>query len=414
MLKTFYTRLLLPTCAATFILTAQAATTPTPAPAAQPSPNAILTAAVPVPNVPSASTSPTLTPTPPSLGANGYVLMDANTGVILAHKNMHQEMQPASLTKLMTLYLTSQALKNGQIKLTDPVTISKTAWQTGGSRMFVKVGSQVPVQDLIDGIIIASGNDACVALAQYVGGNQASFVNMMNQAAAQLGMKGTHYVDPTGLPQPGHQTTPYDMALLTRAIITQFPQYYSFYKQKWINYNGIKQPNRNRLLWRDPSVDGLKTGHTEEAGYCLISSALRNNMRLIAVVMGAPTDAERASDSQALLNWGFRFYNSHEIFNANQALATPRVWFGQTKTVPVGLTSPLYVTVQRNEDMQLTPKFTLNNAALHAPIKAGQPVGTVDIVAQNKVVASAPLVALAADPEGGLFTRLWDHVAKLV
>ncbi len=383
-----------------------APTTAAPAPVPAPVP----VAAVPTPT--SAIPTPSIVPTAPTLNSAGYVLMDANTGMILAHKNMHEKMQPASLTKLMSLYLTFEALKSGQIHLTDTTRVSKTAWQTGGSRMFIKEGSLVSVQDLIDGIIVASGNDACTALAQYVGGNQATFVSMMNATAKQLGMNGTHYVDPTGLPQPGHHTTPYDMALLTRAIITNFPQYYPFFKQGWITYNGIKQPNRNRLLWRDPSVDGLKTGHTEEAGYCLISSAVRNGTRLISVMMGAPTDAERASDSESLLNWGFRFYKTHKLFEANQSLATPTVWLGQARTVPVGLVSPLFVTIQSGTYPHLKPKVVINK--LQAPVKKGDVVGTLNVLLHNNIVASAPLVALNNDPKGGIVERAWDHVANML
>jgi len=374
----------------------------------------VATPSTPVPNsamtTPAPNHQPTIIPQAPNLDANGYVLMDANTGMIIAHKNMHQKMQPASLTKLMTLYLTFEALKNGQIHLTDKVRVSKTAWATGGSRMFLNEGSLVTVQKLIDGIIVASGNDACTALAQYVGGNQATFVEMMNATAQQLGMKGTHYVDPTGLPKPGHHTTPYDMALLTHAIINNFPQYYPFFKQGWINYNGIKQPNRNRLLWRDPSVDGLKTGHTEEAGYCLIASALRHGMRLISVVMGTPTDASRANDSEALLNWGFRYYQTHKLFDAATALAHPNVWFGQSKTLPIGLASTLYVTIPAGSYSNLKPEVNIPNK-LQAPIQKGQMVGTLNIRNGNEIVTSAPLIALKGDQKGGIFSRAWDHIA---
>lgn len=428
MSKCIFTRALIPLCAASFL--AQAATntapmiTPAKMPATAPATTQAPTTTAPAAPTQSATTptidaapvatptaSPSIAPLPPQLSATGFILMDANTGAILAHKNMHQRMEPASLTKLMTLYLTSVALKNQQIKLTDMVTISKDAWQTGGSRMFIKVGSQVSVQDLINGIIIASGNDACVALSEFVGGNEQTFVTMMNQAATQLGMNSTHFMDSTGLPDPQHFTTPYDMALLTRAIITQFPEDYAWYKQKWITYNGIKQPNRNRLLWRDPSVDGLKTGHTEEAGYCLIASGVRNGMRLIAVIMGTPTDAKRADDTEALLNWGFHFYSSHKLFDANQALAHPRVWLGANKTIPVGVASALYVTIPKNTNAQLTPKITLSKDGLRAPIQKGAVVGSITIQMQNNVVASAPLVALQDDPKGNIFSRAWDHIA---
>lgn len=369
----------------------------------------------PTPDVstPSINNRPTVTPQAPSLDANGYVLMDANTGIILAHKNMHQQLQPASLTKLMTLYIAFQALKNGQIHLTDKVHVSEDAWKTGGSRMFIKEGSDVTVQDLIEGIIVASGNDACVALSEYVGGNEDTFVSMMNQAAQQLGMKDTHYVDSTGLPDPSHHSTPYDMALLTRAIILDFPEYYPLFKQEWITYNGIKQPNRNRLLWRDKSVDGLKTGHTQEAGYCLISSAQRDGMRLISVLMGAPTDSSRANDSQGLLNWGFRFYKSHKLYDANQSLATPRVWMGKDKTIPVGLVTPLYATVETGNYSQLKPEIDINQA-LQAPIKKGQVVGTLNVKMQGIIITSAPLVALKDNPKGNIISRTWDRIAKIV
>lgn len=355
---------------------------------------------------------PVIIPKAPSLNAKGYVLMDANSGTIIAEKNMHKRMPPASLTKLMTLYVTSQALSQGQISLDSKVRISKKAWKTGGSRMFLKVGSEATVRQLISGIIVASGNDSCVALSQFVGGNESTFVDMMNQTAQQLGMKNTHFYDSTGLPNPNHYTTPYDLALLTRALINNFPQDYSWYKQKWITYNGIKQPNRNRLLWRDNSVDGLKTGHTKAAGYCLISSAKRDGMRLISVVMGTPTDAARANDSQALLNWGFRFYQTHELYKAHTALAMPRVYFAATKTTPLGLAQPLYVTIPTGTYAQLKPKVHIKET-LEAPIHAGSTYGTLTITLNKKVIAQEPLVALQSDPKGGFFSRMWDHVSKM-
>lgn len=356
--------------------------------------------------------NPTITPAAPKLNAKGYVLMDANTGMIIAQKNMHKRMPPASLTKLMTLYVTSQAIKQGQISLDNKVRISKKAWHTGGSRMFLNAGSQVPVHDLIQGIIVASGNDSCVALSQYVGGNEDTFVEMMNQSAQQLGMKDTHYMDSTGLPNPNHYSTPYDLALLTRAIITKFPEDYGWYKQKWIKYNGIKQPNRNRLLWRDQSVDGLKTGHTKAAGYCLIASAKRDDMRLISVVMGTPTDSARANDSQALLNWGFRFYQSPQLFKGDVPLATPRVWLGENKTVALGVEKPVHVTIPTGSYSKLKPQITINTP-IRAPVKQGDTYGTLNISLNNKVISSTPLIALDNDPVGGFFSRIWDHLLLL-
>lgn len=363
---------------------------------------------------PSASTPlaavPTITPPAPNINAKGFVLMDAQSGNIIAAKNLDQRMQPASLTKMMTLYVVSEALKSGRIHLDDKVRISEKAWRMGGSRMFVKQGSLVPVHELIKGVIVDSGNDACTALAEYVAGNESMFAQMMNQAAQQLGMKGTHYVDSTGLPRPDHYSTPHDMAILARALITHFPEYYGWYKQKWFTYNGIKQPNRNRLLWRDASFDGIKTGHTKGAGYCLVASGLRNGTRLISVVMGAPTDAERANDSQAILNYGFRFFETHKLFSANQPLSTPRVWLGASNTVAMGLKHDMFVTIPTGSYDKLKAEMTVE-PKLTAPIEAGKTYGEVNVTLNGKPVAKADLIALKSDPRGGFFSRMGDHVA---
>lgn len=375
---------------------------------ATPTPNQPVAASNQVtPNAPSA---PIIIPPPPTFKAHGWVLMDANSGKVLAEKNMNTKMQPASLTKLMTLYITFEALKRGQIKLDNKVRISKDAWSTGGSRMFLKLGSHVPLQDLIEGVIVASGNDACVAISEYIAGTQNSFAHLMNQTAKSLGMNNTHYVDPTGLPRPGHVSTPYDLALLTKAVINNYPSYYHFFKQKWISWNNIKQPNRNRLLWRDQYVDGLKTGHTKEAGYCLISSGVRHGTRLISVMMGTPTDSARINDSQALLNWGFRFYNTHKIFDAEKALTTPRVWLGEEKNIPFGLTKDMFVTTPLGQIKNVKATIVMNQKQLRAPITKGQIYGEVNITLNGKLLAKAPLIALDNDPKGSLWSRLTDHV----
>ncbi len=361
--------------------------------------------------VAAAQASPaSLVPAPPSLNAKAYVLMDANSGKIIAEKNMDEKRPPASLTKIMTLYVISNALKTGQISLNDKVRISEDAWRTGGSRMFLKEGSMASVQELIDGIIIASGNDACVALSEYVAGSETAFVQMMNQTAQQLGMTSTHFTDSTGLPHPDHYTTAHDLAKLARALINNFPQDYAWYKQKWITYNKIKQPNRNRLLWRDPSVDGIKTGHTKAAGYCLISSAKRDGMRLISVMMGTPTDSARANDSQAILNYGFRFYESHELYTANTAVSTPRVWLGKNKTVALGVNKPLYITIPRGQYQNVKATVNLPDQ-LKAPIEQGNTYGTLNITLNNKEITTEPLIALANDPRAGVWSRLSDHVS---
>lgn len=354
--------------------------------------------------------TPVLIPSPPNINAKGYVLMDANSGYIIAEKNAGQRMAPASLTKLMTLYLVANALHNGQITIDDPVRISKKAWRMGGSKMFVKVGTNVPVSKLIQGIIVASGNDATVALAEYIGGNEESFVGMMNQTAARLGMTGTHYADCNGLPKPDHYSTPGDMAKLAQAMILDFPEYYSWFKQKWITYSGIRQPNRNRLLWRDPSVDGMKTGHTDEAGYCLISSAQRDGMRLISVVMGTPTDSARADDSEALLNYGYRFYESHKLYAANTPLLTPKVWFGQNSKVALGLDRDFYVTIPKGEYKNVKIAVQLTSKDLEAPIVKGQTYGTVTVTLDNKVVAQQNLIALQDDGKGGFWRHFIDYI----
>lgn len=405
----------------TFLIPCQAAsnnpnlttTIATPAdttkPATPPSPQN-MTGLAPI--TPSSNSQTPLTP-PPDLDTKGYVLMDANSGQILAAKNPDTRMEPASLTKIMSMYVISEALKSGKIHLNDLVTISKDAWRTGGSRMFIQVGTQVPVQQLIDGIVVVSGNDAAVAMAEYVGGTEDTFVSMMNQSAAQLGMKNSHFEDVNGLPEPGHYSSPHDLAILARALINNFPDYYkAWYSQKFFEYNKIKQPNRNRLLWQDPSVDGIKTGHTAAAGYCLVSSAQRNGMRLISVVMGATSSTARVNDSKALLNWGFRNYSSHQLFAAGQPLAKPRVWFGAARYVPVGIPNGLFVTIPNNQYQNLKATLTLNDY-LEAPVTKGQQYGSVEVTLNNQLLFKAPVVALQDDPVGGIVNRSMDHLAKL-
>ncbi len=365
----------------------------------------------PIPN----NNLPTITPQPPNTSSKAFVLMDANSGIVLASKNMHGKLPPASLTKLMTLYVASQALREGRIKLNDSIRISEKAWRMDGSRMFLNVNTQTTTQDLLNGIIVASGNDACVALAEHIAGSEDVFAQLMNQNASRLGMQNSHYIDSTGLPSPQHYSSAYDLAVLTRAIINDFPDDYVRYKQKWISFNHIRQPNRNRLLWRDPSVDGLKTGHTSDAGYCLVSSALRSNMRLIAVVMGSSSDEARTVDSEALLNWGFRFFETHKLFSANQKLDKsnqPRVWLGKNKHGVIGFGQDVYATIPVNEYKKLQANIQLANR-LSAPLIKGHPYGTLHIVFDNKEISTVPLVALDDNPKGGLWTRFIDSITML-
>lgn len=360
-------------------------------------------------NTISASGPTSANPTAPVLNVHGYFLQDVNSGKVLADQNPDVRVAPASLTKLMTLYITFEALQANRIHLDDKVTISKDAWQTGGSRMFVRAGEQVPVSELIQGIIVDSGNDACTALAEYVGGSQQGFVNLMNQQAQLLGMKNTHYMDVTGLPDPNHYSTPRDLGILARATIINFPQYYHYFDEKTLTYNNITQPNRNRLLWSDPSVDGLKTGHTDAAGYCLVSSANRNGMRLLSVLLGAPTDADRNQFSENLLNYGFQFFETHKIFSATQPIDQAKVFFGQINIVPVGVSRDFYVTVPRGQFTKVSTGIKLDTP-LKAPLKQGQAVGSVGVLLNGQPLGNEPLVTLSSVQRGGLITRLISHV----
>lgn len=365
-----------------------------------------------LPKIGPSRSSPPIIPAPPVIDAKGYLLIDADSGYIITQQNQDVPMAPASLTKLMTMYIVSGALKEGRIKLTDNVPVSEAAWRTGGSRMFIQVGTQVPVQDLINGIVIASGNDACIAMSEFIAGSQSSFVDLMNKMSAQLGMKNTHYADPTGLPDPTNYTTPYDLSILTRAIIYHYPQDYKWYSQKEMTYNNIKQSNRNLLLYRDPTVDGLKTGHTDDAGYCLVASAKRdNNMRLIAIVMGSKSPKQRANDVEALLNYGFRFFETHQIYTANTPLSKQRIWFGKNKETAFGVGQNFYVTTPIGQYQQLKAALTME-PKLQAPIVKGQSYGQAQVTLNNQVIATQPLIALADNPVGGFFSRMIDHVSS--
>ncbi|HKK13923.1 MAG TPA: D-alanyl-D-alanine carboxypeptidase family protein, partial [Gammaproteobacteria bacterium] len=305
--------------------------------------------------------SPLPVPKPPAIGAKGYILMDYHSDQILAQDNADKRMEPASITKLMTAYLVFQALESGQIHMDDKVHITKKAWRTPGSRMFVKVNTKVSVKDLLQGMITQSGNDATVALAQFVAGSEDTFAAMMNRQAKALGMNHTHFVNPTGLPDPNHYTTAHDIAKLARALIRDFPEYYKLYSEKKFTWNNITQYNRNKLLWRDPSVDGMKTGHTESAGYCLVASAKRKHMRLISVVLGTKSNEARADASQALLNYGFRFFETHKLYDAHKPLTHARVWKGADDKLSLGLAHTLYVTVPRGQYKDLDASMSVNS-----------------------------------------------------
>lgn len=359
---------------------------------------------IPIPTQP----QPSISPSAPELNASGYILIDANSGKVLAEKNADSRLAPASLTKLMTMYIISGALKNGNIHLDDKARISTKAWQTGGSRMFVKVNDEVPVRDLIQGIVVASGNDASVAMAEYVAGTEDTFADMMNNAAKSIGMKNSHFMDSNGLPNANHYSTARDLSLLAQAIIRDYPEDYKLYSEKWFTFNNIKQPNRNRLLWRFQYADGLKTGHTDEAGFCLVGSAVKDGTRLISVVMGAPSDSVRTEDSIRLLTYGFRFYETHKLYDANAKLATARVWKGTQKEVNLGVTKDFYLTIPAGQYKNL--QTTMEVSDLKAPIAKGQACGTITFSLSNQVIATEPLVALTDDPKGGIFRSVYDAV----
>lgn len=358
---------------------------------------------------PTAQTKPLVTPAAPILNAKAYILIDVNSGKIIAEKNSDEHLPPASLTKMMTLYVISHALHNEQIHLNDSVRVSKDAWKIGGSRMFIKEGQQVLVEDLLKGIIVDSGNDACVAMAEHVGGSENAFTDIMNQQAQNLGMANSHFTDSTGLPDPNLYTTAKDLAILGRALVSDFPQYYGWYKQKWFTYNGIRQPNRNRLLWRDNQVDGLKTGHTNEAGFCLVSSAKRDNMRLLAVVLGEPNDSSRADDSEKLLNYGFRFFETHQLYQSGKPVAELNIYKGITDKLAVGFTENQFITIPTGQYQRL--KITTKTPSyLQAPIQKGAKIGELVIQFDDNVVATHPLYALENVDSGGLYTRAKDSI----
>lgn len=348
-------------------------------------------------------------PSAPQLAAKSYVLMDAASGKVLVENEGDERLPPASLTKLMTAYIATLEIKKGQISESDMVTVSEKAWRTGGSRMFIQVNTQVSVEDLLHGIIIQSGNDASVAMAEHIAGSEEAFADLMNSTAQRLGMTNSHFMNSTGLPHPEHYSSAADMAKLARAIIHEDPAHYGIYAQKEFFWNNIKQPNRNLLLWRDKTVDGLKTGHTEEAGYCLVASAVRDGMRLISVVFGTNSEQARAAETQKLLTYGFRFFETRTFYQKGIELATSRVWKGQQNQVSAGLANDLTMTLPREQMDKLQAGMTFN-PELIAPIQQGDVIGKVEVSLDGQVLQSTDLIALQAVEEGGLFRRFWDSI----
>lgn len=350
-------------------------------------------------------------PPPPPLLAKSWVLMDAASGSVLVDHLGSQRLPPASLTKLMTSHVAALEMQRGRMKESDLVLISEKAWRMGGSKMFVKVGNQVAVHDLMRGIIVQSGNDASIALAEHIAGSEDTFASMMNQEARRLGLANTHFVNATGWPDPNHYSSALDMAKLARAIILEDPAHYALYKEKEFVWNDIKQPNRNLLLWRDPSVDGLKTGHTEEAGYCLVASGKRDNTRLIAVVFGTDSEEARANETAKLLGYGFSFFESKAFFRKGAVVQNVEVWKGAARSVKAGVANDFAAALPKRASEGYQTRIVLKAGYVVAPVAAGAPLGRVELVSpQGKVVMQAPLVALEAVEAGGFFRRSWDSV----
>ncbi len=353
-------------------------------------------------------------PAPPQLAANGYLLIDANTGEVLVEQNADEQLAPASLTKMMTSYIVSSEIEAGRLRETDLVTISDDAWRrggsaSGGSTMFLDPRSKVSVSDLMRGVIIQSGNDASIALAQHIAGSEEAFAEVMNQQAALLGMNNSNFRNATGLPADDHYTTAKDLSLLARALINDFPEHYEVYSERYFSYNGINQPNRNKLLFTDNSVDGIKTGHTSEAGFCLVSSSEKNGMRLIAVVMGSKNEDTRADESRKLLAYGFRYYQTHQLYKPTDVVTESRIWAGVSDQLTLGVAKPIYVTIPRGAEDELQAEAHLDEV-IKAPIQLGQELGNVTVSLNGEVILDEPLVAQQAIERAGFFARLWDAI----
>ena len=363
------------------------------------SPQALLAAAKPIPE-------------PPEFKASSYFLVDFHSGRVLAESNPDEQVEPASITKLMTAYLVDKAIADGDVVLDEMVTISEKAWRMKGSKMFVEVGKQVSVDELMKGLIIQSGNDATVALAEHVAGSESAFAGYMNHQAKLLGMENTNYVNATGWPDENHYSSARDIATLTRAVIHEFPESYRLYKEREYTYNEIRQFNRNRLLWRDDSVDGVKTGHTEAAGYCLVASAEREDMRLISVVLGTGSDKARTQASQALLNYGFRYFETHTLYRDTETLTAARIWFGDQEQVSLGVSRDIFITIPRGRygDLEATMEV---DAQIEAPVVRGTTLGRVSIQLDGEEILNEPIVAMQPVNEGSLIDRAMDSVRLL-
>jgi len=353
--------------------------------------------------------APSIIPKPPVLAATSYILVDANSGEVLVEHNADEVLPPASLTKMMTSFIVTEELAYGNIKEDDRTRISVKAWKSEGSRMFIREGTYVPIGDLLKGVIIQSGNDASVALAEHISGSEDAFVDVMNQYAASLGMVNTHYENATGLPSDGHRSTARDLSKLAKHIISDHKEYYPLYKEKKFKYNNIEQPNRNLLLFWDDRVDGLKTGHTEEAGFCLVASGVDKGMRLISVVMGAKSERSRANESRKLLDYGFRYFESHKLYDAQETLQTHKVWLGQEDELALGVKDGAYITIPRGQKGNLDVQYSIDEV-IKAPVIKGMEYGHMTVSLGDKVLMDKPLIALNEIKEAGFLSRLVDYI----
>jgi len=354
-------------------------------------------------------TAQSMVPKAPKLNLSSYILMEASTNTVIAEFNSDNQIAPASMTKVMSGYVIADQVANGSISLDDKVLISEKAWKTGGSKMFVEAGKRVSVKDLLSGIIIQSGNDATIAMAEYVAGSEEGFVDFMNAYASEMGLTNSLFQNATGFSDPNHFTSAKDLAKLTQALINNFPDHYSTYKEKEFTFSGIRQLNRNKLLWRDDSVDGVKTGHTDSAGFCLISSAKRNDMRLIAVVAGSESENERLTASQRLLEYGFRFYATQKLVSQETKVTSAKVWGGKTDEVALGSSKDIYLTLPRSDFKNIKANYQFNNN-LQAPIEVGQEIGSIEFTSNDRIVLSAPLVAIENVDAKGFFGMLWSRL----
>ncbi|MEM6709187.1 MAG: D-alanyl-D-alanine carboxypeptidase family protein [Pseudomonadota bacterium] len=348
-------------------------------------------------------------PPPPDVAASSHLLIDHATGRVLTETNADEPLPPASLTKIMTVYIAATEIAAGRLSLEEEVTVSTNAWRTPGSRMFLDERSKVPVLDVLKGVIIQSGNDASVALAEHIAGSEDAFADMMNQQAQALGMVSSQFQNATGLPAADHYTTARDLILLTQSMIREYPELYALYSERKFKHNDIEQPNRNRLLWRDRTVDGVKTGHTDAAGYCLVSSAKRENMRLVSVVMGTDSDEARMRESQKLLSYGFRYFETRDLYSGDEVLKTARVWYGTADQVELGLADPVVLTIPRGAFGDIEAELEVRKT-LEAPIAAGEAVGEVTLRLHDDVIYTAPLVARETVAEGGLVGQGMDFI----